>query len=176
MTDKNASKDKNDDVSNQHQREINLRLKQMDNSIQPIYSNVVTVSGNRGIVMLDFGYIDIQIVASLDKMFESGENFPKIIDARVTCRVALSSDRVSQLIKDLNNIIQPQQVAKSVETQVEQTASVPKKDFESSVEVVKQSDHDLTKPLRKYGKKKVDGASVDNDLPRSPIKPKKTSH
>ncbi|MDV6342465.1 hypothetical protein R2083_12660 [Nitrosomonas sp. Is35] len=146
MPDNNTLKDKNNDVSNQQLKKINIRIKQMDNSIQPIYSNVTSALGSKEIVMLDFGYLDIQLIASLNRMLASGENIPNIIDAKMTCRVALNFDAVSQLIKQLNNILEPQQVIKSGEPIVEQTAPVPEKELGSSVEVGERLDQDPAKP------------------------------
>ena len=145
MPDSNTLNDKNDDVPNQQQKKINIRMMQMDNSIQPIYSNVTSVSGNKEIVMLDFGYLDIQLIASLNQMLKSGENIPNIIDAKMTCRVALNFDAVSQLTKQLNNILEPQQTIKSGIPKAEPTASVPEKELGSSVEVVEPLDQDPAK-------------------------------
>jgi hypothetical protein len=147
MTDNNTLKDKNNDLPNQQVKKINIRMKQFDNSIQPTYSNVTLVSGNKEFVMLDFGYLDIQLIASLNRMLKSGENIPNIIDAKMTCRLALNFDTASQLIKQLNNILEPQQAIESGEPKVEQAALVPEKELESSVEVVEPLDQAPGKPL-----------------------------
>lgn len=146
MPDNNAVKDKNDDVSNQQQTKINIRILQIDNTVQPIYSNVTSVSGDKKIVMLDFGYLDNQLIASLNQILKSGENTPNILDARMTCRVALNFNAVIQLIKQLNNILEPQQTIKSGAPKIESPASVPEKELGSSVEVVAPLDQDPAKP------------------------------
>ena len=146
MTDNNTLNDKNIDSQNQQVRKINIRMKQFDNSIQPTYSNVTLVSGNKDFVMLDFGYLDNQLIASLNRMLKAGENIPNIIDAKMTCRLALNSDTASQLIKQLNNILEPQQVIEG-EPKVEQAALVPEKELESSSEVVEPLDQASGKSL-----------------------------
>lgn len=145
MLDNNSLADRSDNISNQQPKKINIRMKPVDSSFQPVFSNVTSVSGNKEIVMLDFGYLDVQLIASLNRMLASGEKFPNNIDAKMTCRIALNFDAVGQLVKQLNHILEPQRVTKSEESEVEPAASVSEKESELSAGFIEQLDQDPAK-------------------------------
>ena len=145
MPDNNSLADRNDNISSQQPKKINIRMKPMDSSFQPVFSNITSVSGNKETVILDFGYLDVQLIASLNRMLKSGENIPNNIDAKMTCRIALNFDAVGQLVKQLNHILEPQRAIKPGESEVEPVASVSEKESEPSAGVVEQLDQDPAK-------------------------------
>lgn len=147
MPDNNELKDKNADAPAQQQKQISIRIKQTDDSIHPLYSNITSVQGSKEIVMIDFGYLDIQLIASLSQLLKSGENIPNVIDAKMSCRVALNLDSVGQLIKQLSTFVEPQQVARADEPKAGQAASPEVKEPESSAGAAEPQDEELAKTL-----------------------------
>lgn len=81
--------------------QINIRMQQGEHAGQPIYANFVSVQPGQGVVIVDFGFLDPQTVATINRLARSGEKMPDSVGARMACRMALSADAVTSLAQQL---------------------------------------------------------------------------
>ncbi|MBP6366664.1 MAG: hypothetical protein KBA82_06805 [Nitrosomonas sp.] len=105
------------DSSRQQTLQISVKMQQNQHTSHPIYSNFTTVQGGHRIVMVDFGFIDPQLINTLNRVAKSGEKTPDTIDATMSCRLALSVETALQLTQQLNQLFQSKSIPK---TQTEQ--------------------------------------------------------
>ena len=89
--------------------QIHLRMQQSEHTGQPLYSNFVSTQGGQGVVIVDFGFIDPQIVNALNRKIKAGEKVPDTVDARMSCRIAISVDAAVNLSLQLNQLLQKKQ-------------------------------------------------------------------
>lgn len=86
--------------------QINIRMQQGEHAGQPIYANFVSVQPGQGVVIIDFGFLDPQTVATINRLARSGEKMPDTVGARMACRMALSSEAAVGLAQQLNQLFQ----------------------------------------------------------------------
>lgn len=88
---------------------------------QPVYSNLTSVQNGQGVVMVDFGLMDPQTVQLLNQKIASGEKVPNTIDAKMSCRMAVSIDAANQLSQQLNQLLGLKPNVQQQATQQEKT-------------------------------------------------------
>ena len=88
----------------QQSMQINVRMQQNANSSQPIYTNFTTVQNGQKIVIVDFGFVDPQLIATLNRMARTGEKTPDTIEATMSCRMALNLETAHQLFVQLSQL------------------------------------------------------------------------
>jgi hypothetical protein len=86
--------------------QVNIRMQQGEHAGQPIYANFSSVQPGQGVVIVDFGFLDPQTVATITRLARSGEKMPDTIGARMACRVALSVEAANNLAQQLNQLFQ----------------------------------------------------------------------
>ena len=91
----------------QHAMQVNIKMQQGEHTGQPIYSNFTTVQGGQGVVLVDFGFLDPQTINALNRMAKSGEQAQnQTVNARMSCRMAISLESAGQLTRQLNQLLQ----------------------------------------------------------------------
>ncbi len=88
----------------QQSTQINVRMQQNAHTSQPIYANFTTIQNAQKIVIVDFGFVDPQLIATLNRMARSGEKTPDTIEATMSCRMALSQETAHQLLMQLSQL------------------------------------------------------------------------
>jgi hypothetical protein len=86
--------------------QVNIRMQQGDHAAQPVYANFSSVQPGQGVVIVDFGFLDPQTIATITRLARSGEKIPDTIGARMTCRMALSVEAANNLAQQLNQLFQ----------------------------------------------------------------------
>lgn len=89
--------------------QIHLRMQQGEHTGQPLYSNFASIQGGQGVVIVDFGFIDPQIVNAINRKIKAGEKAPDMVDAKMSCRMAISIDAAVNLSMQLNQLLQKKQ-------------------------------------------------------------------
>ena len=87
---------------------INIKMQQGEHTGQPIYSNFTAVQSGQGVVLVDFGFLDPQTINVLNRMAQSGEQAQeqKTVNARMSCRIAISPEAAGQLTRQLSQLLQ----------------------------------------------------------------------
>jgi hypothetical protein len=107
--------------------QVNIRLRPGDRSGQPIFSNFTVARGAPGTVLVDFGFVEPNVLNSVIRRAQSGEKVSEGIEGQVTCRVALNLDTAAQLAQQLNQLLQAARKVQTTEPQpaAEQTTTSP---------------------------------------------------
>ena len=84
--------------------QVNIKMQQGEHAGQPIYSNFTAVQSGSGAVIVDFGFLDPQTINALNRMAQSGEK-KQTVNARMSCRMAISVETASQLSRQLNQLL-----------------------------------------------------------------------
>ena len=97
--------------------QVNIRLKPVDRSGQPIFSNFTVARRAPGTVFVDFGFLEPNAMNSIIRRAQSGEKVPEGIGGQLVCRVALGLDTAAQLAQQLNQLLQAARRAQTTEPQ-----------------------------------------------------------
>lgn len=84
--------------------QVSIRMQSGEHAGQPIYSNLTSVQASQGTVMIDFGFIDPQMIQALGRLAQSGEKAPDTINAKMSCRMVISVEAAKQLAQQLNQL------------------------------------------------------------------------
>jgi hypothetical protein len=76
---------------------VNVRLQAVDQSDQPIASNVATVTVAQGIAYVDFGFIEPALLARVALDSQHGKTLPEQVDGKLVVRVSLGLDVMARL-------------------------------------------------------------------------------
>ena len=82
--------------------QLGIRLKPVNQSDQPVFSNFTAVQGAPGTVFVDFAFIEPSVLPALARLQQSGGKVPETINGRLACRIALGLDAAAQLAQQLN--------------------------------------------------------------------------
>lgn len=96
---------------------------------QPVYSNLTSVQSGQGIVMVDFGFMDPQTMQLLNRKIASGEKVSDTINAKMSCRMAVSIDAANQLSQQLNQLLGLKPNVQQQATQQEKTEQPDKQEI-----------------------------------------------
>lgn len=94
-----------------HAMQVKVSMQQGEHTGQPIYSNFTSVQGGQGVIIVDFGFLDPQTIHALNQMTRSGDKPSGTINARMSCRMAISIDAANQLIQQLNQLLHKKTIA-----------------------------------------------------------------
>jgi hypothetical protein len=81
--------------------QVGIRLQPVDESDQPVFSNVTAVQGAPGMVFLDFGFIEPSAVPAVARLAQTGGKVPEAISGRLACRIAVSLETALQFATQL---------------------------------------------------------------------------
>lgn len=76
---------------------VNVRLRAVEQSDQPIMSNFATVSVAQGIAYLDFGFIEPALLAKVMVDSQNGKAVPGQVEGKLVTRVSLGMDVLARL-------------------------------------------------------------------------------
>ena len=107
MSDKEETQTESTEVTAQQPQamQVNIKMQQGEHTGQPIYSNITAVQSGPGVVIVDFGFLDPQTINALNRKAKSGEK-TQTVNARMSCRMAISVETANQLARQLNQLIQ----------------------------------------------------------------------
>ncbi len=94
------------------QMQVNVKMQQGEQTGQPIYSNFTVAHPGQGVVFVDFGFLDPQTIHTINRIAQSGDN-SKTVNARMSCRMAISLEAANQLTRQLNQLLQVTRKAQS---------------------------------------------------------------
>ena len=84
---------------------LGLRLVPVEQSDQPVLSNLTTVSMAPGIVFIDFGFVEPNLLSALPRMARLGGKMPERINGKLAVRVALGFDSLAALHQQLGQVV-----------------------------------------------------------------------
>ncbi len=86
--------------------QVNIKMQHGERTGQPLYSNFASVQAGQGAIIVDFGFLDPQIIQALNRLARSGEKMPDSVNARLSCRMAMSVESANNLSQQLNQLLQ----------------------------------------------------------------------
>ncbi|HMV11973.1 MAG TPA: hypothetical protein PKD88_00590 [Nitrosomonas sp.] len=92
------------DASSANALQVNIRMQSGEHTGQPIFSNLTSVQASQGVVVIDFGFIEPQMIQALSRLAQSGEKAPDTISAKMSCRMVVSVEAASQLAQQLSQL------------------------------------------------------------------------
>ena len=84
---------------------IGLRLRAVDQSDRSIVSNITGVHLGSGFAFIDFGFIEQSALTEVTRAARSGEQKNPTLDGRLECRIAMSIGDLSQLARQIEQVI-----------------------------------------------------------------------
>jgi hypothetical protein len=84
-----------------HHFQLGIRLQPVDHSDQPVFANFSFVQGVQGMLFLDFGFLEPQVLPSVLRMAREGGKLPETVNGKLAARVVLSVDAAQQLVQQL---------------------------------------------------------------------------
>ena len=103
----------------EHQVQLGIRLQSVESSDQPMFSNFTVVHGVPGMVFVDFGFLEPNVLPSVIRAAQSGGKVPEAIGGKLAARVVLGIDSAVQLAQQL------QQHLRSLQAQGQKAAEAP---------------------------------------------------
>jgi hypothetical protein len=85
---------------------LSVRLQPVDHSEQPVFSNFTVVQRAPGMVFVDFGFLEPNVMNTVIRQVRSSQEEPKEIRGQLACRVAMGLDTALQLTQQLNQLLQ----------------------------------------------------------------------
>lgn len=85
---------------------VNVRLRAMEQSDQPIMSNFATVAVAQGIAYLDFGFIEPALLAKVMVDSQNGKALPGQVEGKLVARVSLGLDVMARLQHQMQQMLQ----------------------------------------------------------------------
>ncbi len=85
--------------------QLALRLRPSDRSDRAVVSNVSAVYAASGMVFVDFGFIEQQAIDEVTRALRAGSQTAGTIDGRLECRVAMGVADVTQLMRQLQQVL-----------------------------------------------------------------------
>ena len=84
---------------------LNVRLKPSESSGHPRATNNTNVTVAKGIVYLDFGFIEPTLLAAIAKTSKDGQAAPKGLEGTLVTRVAMSVDVLARLHQQIQQVL-----------------------------------------------------------------------
>lgn len=84
---------------------VNVRLRAVEQSDQPIASNFATVAVAQGITYVDFGFIEQALLAKVMVDSQNGKTLPEQVEGKLVARVSLGLDVLARLQHQMQQIL-----------------------------------------------------------------------
>lgn len=85
---------------------VNVRLRAVEQSDQPIMSNFATVTVAQGIVYLDFGFIEPALLAKVMVDSQNGKTLPEQVEGKLVTRISLGLDVLARLQGQMQRVFE----------------------------------------------------------------------
>ena len=84
---------------------LNVRLKPSDSSAHPRAANYTNVGIAQGIAYLDFGFIELALLAAVAKTAKDGQVAPKGLEGHLVTRVAMDVSALVRLQQQIQQVL-----------------------------------------------------------------------
>lgn len=85
--------------------QVNVRLRPVEQSDQPITSNFATLAVAQGIAYVDFGFIEPALLAKVMVDSQNGQTLPEQVDGKLVARVSLGLDVLARLQGQMQQVL-----------------------------------------------------------------------
>ena len=102
---------------------VNVRLRPVEQSDQPIAANFATVSVAQGIAYLDFGFIEPAQLAKVMVDSQNGKAVPGQVEGKLVARVSLGLDVLARLQHQMQQVFMSMRQAQVNGTKAEQSST-----------------------------------------------------
>lgn len=102
---------------------VNVRLRAVEQSDQPIASNCATVSVAQGIAYLDFGFIEPALLAKVMVDQQNGKAMPEQVEGTLVARVSLGLDVMARLQQQMQQVFMSMRQAQGNGKKTEQSST-----------------------------------------------------
>ena len=84
---------------------VQVRLKALNNTDQPVSANYTTATVAPGIAYLDFGFLEPGALTAIVGSARSGRPIPKVLEGKLAVRVAVGYDVLQNLHRQLGQVL-----------------------------------------------------------------------
>jgi len=84
---------------------VQVRLKALNNTDQPVSANYTTATVAPGIAYLDFGFLEPGALTAIVGSARSGRPVPKVLEGKLAVRVAVGYDVLQNLHRQLGQVL-----------------------------------------------------------------------
>lgn len=84
---------------------LQVKLKPVNQSDQPLSVNYSAVGVAQGIAYLDFGFIEPALMATVVRSVQNGGNVPKNLEGKLAARVAMPLEGILRLHQQLQQVL-----------------------------------------------------------------------
>ncbi|MDF0665710.1 MAG: hypothetical protein P0119_06490 [Nitrospira sp.] len=84
---------------------LNVRLKPSESSAHPRAANYTNVGVAQGIAYLDFGFIELSLLAAIAKAAKNGQAATKGLDGHLVSRVAMDIGALARLQQQIQQVL-----------------------------------------------------------------------
>jgi hypothetical protein len=84
---------------------LQVKLKAVDRSDQPLAANYTGVGVAQGIAYLDFGFIEPSLMAAVARSSQHGGHVPRSLEGTRTARIAMPLEAVLRLHQQLQQVL-----------------------------------------------------------------------
>lgn len=102
---------------------VNVRLRAVEQSDQPIAANFATVAVAQGIAYLDFGFIEPALLAKVMVDVQNGKAVPEQVEGKLVARVSLGLDVLARLQHKMHQVFLSMQQVQMNGAKGEQTVT-----------------------------------------------------
>lgn len=90
--------------STERANQVTVKLRAVEQSVQPIVTNFATVSVAQGIAYLDFGFIEPAMLAKVIVDQQNGQALPGHVEGKLVARVSLGLDVMARLQHQMQQV------------------------------------------------------------------------
>ena len=109
---------------------VQVRLRALNNSDQPVSANYTTATVAPGIAYVDFGFLEPGALSAIAGSARAGKPVPKVLEGKLAVRVAVGYDVLQNLHRQLGQVLAG--LAAQAKTRRNGTAGAAKADGGSS--------------------------------------------
>jgi hypothetical protein len=84
---------------------MGIRLAPVGDSDQPVVANYTTLNISPGMVFVDFGFLELGMLAALPRVAKQGGKLPERLNGKLAVRVAMGYDAMANLHQQLGRVL-----------------------------------------------------------------------
>ncbi len=98
--------DKQDKPENQEKTVgFNIRFTPVDNSDQPVLTNITRLNAAPGMAFVDFGFIEPMALSQISRLIQTGGKVPETLTCKLAVRVAMGFDTLAALHQQIGKVL-----------------------------------------------------------------------